>query len=150
MPGISPDSSIKAPTSIRTMIGISVPILFLFISARTNTGLPPFLHYFRLLWIIASIVAFLFVLVNALKKAGKLKWASDTLMIRSRRISGKEIKAIYIDGPLVGILPEGKRIVPVNLCFRFIEDREENMSRLIKWAESNGIRLNYKRFVKWL
>jgi hypothetical protein len=85
-----------------------------------------------------------------LRKAGRLKWGTDALVVRNRSYSGKEIKAIYIDGPLVGILPEGKRIVPVNLCFRFIEDREQDMKRLMNWTEANGIKLKYKRFVKWM
>jgi hypothetical protein len=101
-------------------------------------------------WIAVSFIAFLFILFNALKKAGRLRWGTETLVIRKHTLSSQEIKRIYIDGPLVGILPVGKAIVPVNLCFRFVDDREQAMKRLIGWSEANEIKLKYRRFVKWM
>ncbi|KHL95800.1 hypothetical protein QW71_10640 [Paenibacillus sp. IHB B 3415] len=150
MPENSADSRIKAPMSLRTLIGILLPGLLLALTPITNADRYPYIYYLRVFWLSASLLAFLFILFNALRKAGRLKWGTDALVVRNRSYSGKEIKAIYIDGPLVGILPEGKRIVPVNLCFRFIEDREQDMKRLMNWTEANGIKLKYKRFVKWM
>lgn len=80
----------------------------------------------------------------------QLEWGTDSLIIRKNRIAASEIKVICIDGSIVGILPAGKRIVPVHLCFRFTEDPAAAMKRLIIWAEENGIRLKYKKFVRWL
>ncbi|OMF99299.1 hypothetical protein [Paenibacillus sp. FSL R7-0337] len=141
---------IKAPKSIQTLIAILIPIIFLSLSPGLDPDRHFFLYYFRLGWIGVCCVAFLFILVNALRKEGRLQWGTDSLIIRNEHISASGIKVIYIDGPLVGILPAGKRIVPVNLCFRFTEDTAAVRKRLMNWAEENGIRLKYKRFVKWL
>lgn len=89
-------------------------------------------------------------IVNALRKEDQLEWGTDSLFIRKKRISAPEIKLICIDGSLVGILPAGKRIVPVHLCFRFTEDPAEGLKRLMIWAEEYGIRLKTKKFVRWL
>lgn len=141
---------IKAPKSIQTLIAILIPIIFLSLSPGLDPDRHFFLYYIRLVWIGLSIVTCIFILVNALRKEGQLQWGTDSLIIRKERISASGIKVIYIDGPLVGILPAGKRIVPVNLCFRFTEDTAAVRKRLMYWAEENGIRLKYKRFVKWL
>ena len=144
------DSRIKAPMSIRTLIGTFFPGLILVSIQGRNAGSHLYNHYFMLSWIAVCFLAFLFVLYNALRKAGSLKWEADTLVVRNRTLSRTEIKAICIDGPLVGILPAGKVIVPVNLCFRFTEDQEQAMKRLMNWSEDNGIPLKYKRFAKWM
>lgn len=141
---------IKAPKSIQTLIAILIPIIFLSLSPGLDPDRHFFLYYIRLVWIGLSIVTCIFILINALRKEGQLQWGTDSLIIRKERISASGIKVIYIDGPLVGILPAGKRIVPVNLCFRFTEDTAAVRKRLMYWAEENEIRLKYKRFVKWL
>ncbi|AIQ58025.1 hypothetical protein [Paenibacillus borealis] len=150
MPENSTNSRIKAPLSIQTLVAVLVPAIIMSASPHIDPDRHPFGYYFRIIWIGVCLAGFLSILLNTLRKAGSLKWGTDTLVVRSRRVSGKEIKTICIDGPLVGILPQGKWIVPVNLCFRFMGDREQAMKRLINWAEANGIQLKYKRFVKWL
>ncbi|WP_310832742.1 hypothetical protein [Paenibacillus pedocola] len=79
-----------------------------------------------------------------------MKWNNDTLQIHNRTFSASEIKSIHIDGPLVGILPVNTRIVPLRLCFRFMDDRTQAIQSLHAWAEMNGVRLKYGRFVKWM
>ncbi|MCE3200435.1 hypothetical protein [Paenibacillus sonchi] len=50
----------------------------------------------------------------------------------------------------MGIKPIGNRIVPIHPSFRFIDDREQAMKQLTRWAEENRVKLTYKRFVKWM
>ncbi|WP_238649621.1 hypothetical protein [Paenibacillus piscarius] len=141
---------IKTPKPGKALIGMLIPLIFLSLSPIPGPDRHFYLYYFRLVWIGVSIAACLLILVNALRKENQLQWGTDSLIIRKNRISASEIKAICIDGPLVGILPAGKRIVPVPLSFRFTEDPAAAMKRLIIWAEENGITLKYKKFVRWL
>lgn len=141
---------IKTPKSVKTLLAILIPVTFLSLSPSPDPDRHIYLYYFRLIWIGASIAACLLILMNALRKEDQLQWGTDSLIIRNNRISASEIKAICIDGPLVGILPVGNRIVPVHLSFRFTEDPAAAMKRLIIWAEENGITLKTKKFVRWL
>ncbi|WNS45915.1 hypothetical protein [Paenibacillus sp. MMS20-IR301] len=136
--------------SISTFIAVLMSITFMMLPPAVDPDRSPVIYYIRFAWLGASILALLFLLFHVLRKAGRLKWGDDSLLVRSRSIAAKEIKVICIDGPLVGILPIGKRIVPVNLCFRFMDNREQAMKQLILWAEANEIKLKYKRFVKWM
>ena len=141
---------IKAPNPAKVLIGVLIPVIIMKLPPNLDPDRHFYLYYIRLVWIGLSIAACLFVLINALRKEGQLQWETDSLIIRKNRISASGIKLIYIDGPIVGILPAGKRIVPVNLCFRFTEDTAAARKRLMNWAEENEIRLKYKRFVRWL
>lgn len=141
---------IKAPKPGKALIGMLIPIIFLSLAPSPDPDRHIYLYYCRLVWIGVSIAACLFILINALRKEDQLQWGTDSLIIRKNRISASGIKAICIDGPLVGILPAGKRIVPVHLCFRFTEDPATAKKRLIIWTEENGITLKYKKFVRWL
>ncbi|MEK3714546.1 hypothetical protein [Paenibacillus sp. FSL R7-0333] len=141
---------IKVPNPVIALIGVLIPIIILALPPNLDPDRHFYLYYIRLVWIGLSIAACLFILINALRKEGQLQWGTDSLIIRKERISASGIKVIYIDGPIVGILPAGKRIVPVNLCFRFTEDTVAVRKRLMYWAEENEIRIKYKRFVRWL
>ncbi|WP_341347402.1 hypothetical protein [Paenibacillus sp. FSL H3-0469] len=141
---------IKAPNPVRVLIGVLIPIIILRLPPNPDPDRHFYLNYIIQVWIGLSIVACVFILINALRKEGQLQWGTDSLIIRKKRISAQGIKAIYIDGPIVGILPAGKWIVPVNLCFRFTEDTVAVRKRLMYWAEENEIRIKYKRFVRWL
>ncbi|RKN79030.1 hypothetical protein D7M11_21920 [Paenibacillus ginsengarvi] len=48
--------------------------------------------------------------------------------------------------PVIGILPYGKRIVPLNTAFRFSKDEDRGLSDLTKWAERNHVQLIRKSF----
>ncbi|MEK3877073.1 hypothetical protein [Paenibacillus sp. FSL M7-0420] len=141
---------IKAPNPVKVLISILIPISIMSLPTSLDPDRHFYLYYSRLVWIGLSIAACLFILIYALRKEGRLQWGTDSLIIRKERISASGIKVIYIDGPIVGILPAGKRIVPVNLCFRFTEDTAAGRKRLMNWAEENEIRLKYKKFVRWL
>lgn len=141
---------IKTPKPGKALIGMLIPLIFLSLSPSPDPDRHIYLYYFRLVWIGVCITFCLCILINALRKENQLQWGTDSLIIRKNRISAPKIKLICIDGSIVGILPAGKRIVPVHLCFRFTEDPAAAKKRLIIWAEENGIRLKTKKFVRWL
>ncbi|MNN50092.1 hypothetical protein D3C81_1646590 [compost metagenome] len=101
-------------------------------------------------WLVVYGLLLVYLVVNALRPAAEIKWGAGSLQIRNETLSAESIQAIQIDGPVVGIKPIGKRIVPIRLSFRFIDDREQAMKELTRWAEENKVKLTYKRFVKWM
>lgn len=141
---------IKTPKPVKVLTGMLIPLIFLSLSPSPDPDRHIYLYYIRLVWIGVCIVGCLCILINALRKENQLQWGTDSLIIRKNRISASGVKAIYVDGPLVGILPAGKRIVPVHLSFRFTEDPAGAKKRLIIWAKENGIRLETKKFVRWV
>ncbi|OKP90551.1 hypothetical protein A3844_05875 [Paenibacillus helianthi] len=147
-----PVSRIKTPLSLRTMLSF---ILLITIESWTLNSHNPYRPYSTVDYIIVVMLVMLIVLlvlsiVNALRPAAEIKWGTDSLQIRGETIYAQRIQAIQIDGPVVGIQPVGKRIAPMRLTFRFIDDRAQSMKELTRWAEANGVKLTYKRFVKWM
>ncbi|MRN52671.1 hypothetical protein [Paenibacillus monticola] len=110
-------------------------------------------HFFLVFWLTACSMVLLFIIYRVLQEATEIKWGTDNLLIHKKWIAAKDIDSILVDGyfiPMIGIKPKGKRIVPDYLCFRFVEDKDTAMEQLNIWAEANGIRIIYKKFVKWM
>lgn len=103
-----------------------------------------------IIWIVVCTAILVFLILNALRKAADIKWGAGLLLIRNEAIPANKIQSIHIDGSLVGIKLKGKRIVPLRLCFKFIDHREQSMKQLGRWAEENGIKLDYGLFMKWM
>ncbi|MEK5029199.1 hypothetical protein [Paenibacillus sp. FSL M7-1046] len=147
-------TNIKFPLALRSMLGmvfvIAIEIQMIYINSSNTAHPHPALSYFVVTWLCVCGLLLLFFMFQALRKATEIKWGRESIFLRNRRLLPGEIKWIMIDGPLIGIMPRGKRIVPVNLCFRFMDDREQAMKGLTSWAEVNGIQLKYKRFLKWM
>lgn len=145
---------IKNPLHIRTLLSLFFVIVLelqLLMNNFRNIAHPHTnMRYFLLVWITLCGIFFVLILFRACQRAGEIKYTNDSLFINKRTIHAKDIKSINIDGPIVGILPRRNRIVPPQLCFRFIDDQEASMKRMIIWAETNGIKLKYRRFVKWM
>ncbi|MEK5236626.1 hypothetical protein NST99_13135 [Paenibacillus sp. FSL L8-0470] len=147
-------TSIKFPLALRSMLSmvfvIVIEIYMIHINSANTAHSHPALSYFVVTWLCVCGLLLLFFMFQALRKATEIKWGRESIFLRNRRLLPGEIKWIMIDGPLIGIMPRGKRIVPFNLCFRFMDDREQAMKELTSWAEVNGIQLKYKRFLKWM
>ncbi len=61
-----------------------------------------------------------------------------------------EIRVYGVFGAYTGILRRGRRIVPPSLYFRFLEDEEQGVRELERWAAENGIKVARKNFLKWI
>lgn len=149
-----PVSRIKTPLAGRTILSIVVviliQILMLMDSFRNQAHPHNLTRYFMIIWIVVCTAILVFLILNALRKAADIKWGAGLLLIRNEAIPANKIQSIHIDGSLVGIKLKGKRIVPLRLCFKFIDHREQSMKQLGRWAEENGIKLDYGLFMKWM
>ncbi|MNO22937.1 hypothetical protein D3C76_127260 [compost metagenome] len=149
-----PVSRIKTPLGLRLILSIvligAVQLWTLNITSHNRFRPYSTADYLMVVWLVVYGLLLVYLVVNALRPAAEIKWGAGSLQIRNETLSAESIQAIQIDGPVVGIKPIGKRIVPIRLSFRFIDDREQAMKELTRWAEENKVKLTYKRFVKWM
>ncbi|MFM9276957.1 hypothetical protein [Paenibacillus jiagnxiensis] len=109
--------------------------------------------------IIASLglfcVVWLAAAVRALTGPRTLRLDDGSVTLGKKKIQSSEIKEIIIHQDLwglvtVGILPKGKKIVPVHWSFRLIDDRVGSLKALDTWAASNNVDVGWGRFTSWL
>ncbi|WP_208914407.1 hypothetical protein [Paenibacillus uliginis] len=77
----------------------------------------------------------------------------ESLKVKNRELKPSDIKEIRVHGyfrPLIGIIPVGKRITPMDFCFRFIEQEDAAIQELTEWASKHQVKLSHKQVKKWL
>jgi hypothetical protein len=64
-----------------------------------------------------------------------------------------DIKVIMTRGyfkPVIGILPHRRRIVPMDLAFRYLNDEDRGVTELKSWAKMNNVKMVNKSFKTWI
>ncbi len=147
--------SIKYPSGIGTMIGMTAYILIstiLVIRIWDDRGI--FLYAMLTAELICLIVL-LHALYITLKQPteAELYLYNNQILLSGRTIQAVEIKVIMRKGyfkPVIGVLPHGKKIVPIYMAFRFSKDEDRGISDLINWAEKNNVKVVNKEFKTWI
>ncbi|MDF2647624.1 MAG: hypothetical protein K0Q73_3429 [Paenibacillus sp.] len=87
-------------------------------------------------------------------KPKELYLIHDTILLNGRIIKAEEIKVIMSMGgfkhPVIGIKPDGVKIVPNSMCFRFMENGEEGFADLTNWAARNKVSVDTTFFIRWI
>lgn len=99
-----------------------------------------------MLW---GMVVMILTLYSMTKKATDIQLYQEMLVINGCTLHAKDIKRIMTQGvfhTVVGILPHGSRLVPMNMTFRFPEEQDKGISDLRKWAERNQVKMGYNTF----
>ncbi|WP_019006269.1 hypothetical protein [Cohnella laeviribosi] len=99
---------------------------------------------------LAAICLFGFIYLFARRAGGR---AELTIRYGSVEVNGlpltpSEIRDIRMDGPIVGIVPRGRRVPPVRLCLD-IRDANDRKA-LILWAAQHNVPVRKGRFMRWL
>ncbi|OAB39057.1 hypothetical protein PMSD_03755 [Paenibacillus macquariensis subsp. defensor] len=100
----------------------------------------------------------LFVLLFALyrtfyKKPTELCLSNEQIILNGNIINSRDIKVIMTQGyfkPLIGILPYRRKIVPLNMAFRYSKDEDKGILDLKSWAEMNNVKMVNKSFQRWI
>lgn len=115
-----------------------------------HDGIPSVLSFAVLLF---SLMVLFCSVYRVLKKPTELRMDEGTLSLNGRSLQAEDIQVImkmgYI-GPLVGLKPYGKRVVPVPLCFRFARNEEQGLDDLLQWAKAHEVTVTEKFFFRWL
>ncbi|MEK0315314.1 hypothetical protein [Cohnella sp. 56] len=94
----------------------------------------------------AGCLVYLLVRRTALK--AEMVLAGSRLTVNGVTLTGEALRELRIHRGLVGLLPRGKRVVPVRLCLD-LEDRSAGLL-LLRWAEKQGVPVRQGRFMHWL
>lgn len=103
--------------------------------------------------VLLCMVMILAYLYQASKRATGLQLYPDSLCINSRTMRAEDIKVILTEGyfkPVIGILPQGRKLTPVDMVFRFSEDEDNGIADLKEWAQRNQVKMVNKTIKTWI
>ncbi|MNG34319.1 hypothetical protein D3C84_1207760 [compost metagenome] len=52
--------------------------------------------------------------------------------------------------PVIGILPHRRKIVPLDMTFRYSRDEDKGITDLKNWANINNVKMVNKLFQTWI
>ncbi|GGA46691.1 hypothetical protein GCM10010917_35000 [Paenibacillus physcomitrellae] len=145
---------IKTATGTESLIVMVLAVIVVADLVRrayvTDEGL---LFYAAVLVLIYCVVLTVLALIRVFKKPGELLITRKALSLYGRTLEASQIDEIMVNGfsrKLIGIKPKGRRLVPLALGFRFVEDANEAFKDLEHWAAANQVQMTEKKFFKWI
>ncbi|UQZ36838.1 hypothetical protein C2I18_26890 [Paenibacillus sp. PK3_47] len=92
--------------------------------------------------------------ITFLKKPTELCLSNEQMIFNGKVMKPKDIKMIMIRGyfkPVIGILPHGRMLVPMDMAFRYSKDEEDKaIADLKSWAAMNDVEMDNKYFQTWI
>lgn len=148
--------SVKSPPTVRTLISSALFGLMALGNVISQwygqKNIALFSGFATMFLLFATL--FFWLLFRTFKKPTELRLSGGTIRINGREIRAEDIKAIMSSGhwtPVIGIKPNGKKVVPLDLCFRFAMNEEQGIADIEHWAEANGVKLvKGAHFPRWL
>ncbi|GIP26304.1 hypothetical protein J23TS9_14340 [Paenibacillus sp. J23TS9] len=144
---------VKSPTRIKTIIGMIIIILTqsnLVFRSWDKRGI----FYASLMVILLCLVVLLLALYRTFfKKPTELCLSNELIILNGEIINSRDIKVIMTMGyfkPVIGILPYKRRIVPMDMTFRYLKDEDRGISNLKSWAKMNNVQMVNKSFQTWI
>ncbi|AIQ31165.1 hypothetical protein P40081_25575 [Paenibacillus sp. FSL P4-0081] len=144
---------VKSPSRIGTIIGMIVVISsqsILVLRFWDQRGV----FYASFTVVLMCLVIALFAVYRTFfKKPTDLCLSDEKVTLDGNTINSRDIKVIMIRGyfkPVIGILPYRKKIVPLDMAFRYSRDEDKGISDLKSWANMNNVKMVNKSFQTWL
>ncbi|GAB6988735.1 hypothetical protein [Paenibacillus pini] len=137
------------PIGIKMIISMVMIIIILVESLVRNRELT-YYFYFGIVWSIFCTVILLISISRTYTKSKVIEFDTKRILVNGEVIRAEEIEQIMIYKEVVGVKPKGKRIVPLNLCFRFNRNQSGGIVELETWAEENTVKFSRRFFMKWL
>ena len=103
--------------------------------------------------IISSLVQLVLLLSKSLRKMSELETTENTIRINQIEVPIHKIEKIIIQGYFiqsVGIKLYGRKLVSMNLHFKFKDNEEGNTKELKQWASMKGIKVTSGRIYRWI
>ncbi|OBZ19267.1 hypothetical protein A8L34_07055 [Bacillus sp. FJAT-27264] len=146
---------VKSPSDIGTIIGmialISNHSIFVL---RLWDQLGVFYTYASLIAVLICLVVLLLALHRTFfKKPTEVCLSNEQIILNGKTINSRDIKVLMIRGyfkPVIGILPYRRKIVPLDMAFRYSKDEDKGISDLKSWAKVNNVKMVNKSFQTWI
>lgn len=150
----------KNPSGLSLIFAMSILLLthiyvVLMIGVDEQRLILDFIFWSRIVVIILSFTVIVITIIRMYAKPFTMQIMDDSLQVKNRNIKATDIKEIRVQGyfnPIIGILPKGKKITPVDLCFRIFSEQEDRaMEELTEWANQHQVKLSiYKQIKRWI
>ncbi|NOU80828.1 hypothetical protein GC101_18360 [Paenibacillus sp. LMG 31459] len=144
---------VKNPSRIGTIIGMIAMISsqsVLVVRLWNQSGV----FYTSLTVVLLGLVLLLLALYRTFfKKLTELCLSNEQIILNGNIVDSKDIKVIMIRGyfkPVIGILPYRRKIVPLDMAFRYSKDEDKGISDLKSWAKMNNVKMVNKSFQTWI
>lgn len=148
-------SNVKNPSGVDIIVGMLLLILamtrLLIRSVFPTKTFDIFMYYVGIGLVVMYVVILIVTVIRAFGKPFQIQLNSGSMVVREREIKIEEIREIRTNGywrPIIGVIPKGKRIVPLHLCFRFTQNRDEALRELSDWARDNQIKISNGHFMR--
>lgn len=146
---------IKKPAGIQIIVSVSLLTVIQLLSIRSNilNESYTYLFYIACILLIFCLIMLVLTIRIILIRPSEMLINTDSIRIEGKTIEAKQIKAVMIMGyfkPVIGIKPIENKIVPMDLCFKFLEDEDQGIKEITRWAEQNQIKVSYKHFWRWI
>jgi hypothetical protein len=146
---------VKSQSSIGTIIG-----MIILIASQSNLilrlwdQLGVFYMYVSLTAVLMCLVVLLLALYRTFfNKTTELCLSNEEIILNGKIINSRDIKVIMTRGyfkPVIGILPYRRKIVPLDMAFRYSTDEDKGISDLKSWAKMNNVKIVNKWFQTWI
>lgn len=144
---------VKSPSRIGTIIGMIAIICsqsILVVRSWDQISV----YYASLTVILLCLVVLLLALYRTFfKKPTELCLFNDQIILNGILINSGDIKVIMTKGyfkPVIGILPHRRKIVPLDMAFRYSRDEDKGITDLKNWANMNNVKMVNKSFQTWI
>ncbi|WP_342423433.1 hypothetical protein [Paenibacillus sp. FSL E2-0178] len=144
---------VKNPSRIGTIIGMIAMISsqsVLVVRLWDQSGV----FYTSLTVVLLGLVLLLLALYRTFfKKLTELCLSNEQIILNGNIVDSKDIKVIMIRGyfkPVIGILPYRRKIVPLDMAFRYSKDEDKGILDLKSWAKMNNVKMVNKSFQTWI
>ncbi|WNS44050.1 hypothetical protein [Paenibacillus sp. MMS20-IR301] len=144
---------IKNPSRIETIIGMIIIISCHSILLSRLWDQRGIFYVLSITVLLCLVLLFLAFYITFFKKPTGLSLSNEQIFLNGNIINPKDIKVIMIRGyfkPVIGILPHKRRIVPLNMAFRYSEDEDKGISNLKSWATMNNVKMVNRSFQTWI
>ncbi|SFE76735.1 hypothetical protein SAMN05216378_4004 [Paenibacillus catalpae] len=146
--------TVRNPSGMKNIFAMTVLCsLFLISELRANED-NTVLHVLGIVFFCLCAGVLLWSLFRAMKKPIDLSLQDDAILLNGRAITAEQIEVIMIRRdsvhPIIGIKPRGARIVPIRMCFRYVDKEERGIADIAEWAGKNNVKVDYSFFFRWI
>ncbi|GGN91448.1 hypothetical protein [Saccharibacillus kuerlensis] len=142
---------IKAPKSSYVQIfGAILSAILLLLIVQKDDFLSVF---FVVILFLASLIQVVMLLKGNLRKNNELEITEHTIKINHTEVPIQKIEKVIIQGYFaqsIGIKLSGRKLVKMNLHFRFKNNEENNVEELKQWASMNSIEVTNGKIYRWI
>ncbi|AYB44710.1 hypothetical protein V4V36_12645 [Paenibacillus lautus] len=146
--------NVSAPSGIKLMVSMLLLIVTLLVNIMLEQEERDFFYYACIVWIVFCSTVFIISFYRTcLMKPGVMKMHQDGIMINGKVMNADSVACLLINQdrkPVIGIKPKGRKIVPLKLCFQFVEDQTEGIKQLEIWAHERRVKVSKGFFMRWL